>query len=101
VEKRKPSTQLHDLNYLLVNYVDLESSEIWSHDTCSKKKHEFKEQSIYFRLVKQGSVLVYLTFHIETMMIVLLMAVMRQSFLSLGYVLIILPRIRDGAEVLN
>jgi hypothetical protein len=101
VEKRKPSTQLHDLNYLLVNYVDLESSEIWSHDTCRKKKYEFKEQSIYYRLVKQGSVLVYLTFHIETMMIVLLMAVMRQSFLSLGYVLIILPRIRDGAEVLN
>jgi len=28
------------------------------------------------------------------------MAVMRQSFLSLGYVLILLPRMRDGAEVL-
>jgi len=41
-----------------------------------------------------------MTFHIITIFAVLLMAVLRQSFVSFGYVLIILPHIKDGAEVL-
>jgi Tfp pilus assembly protein PilN len=36
-----------------------------------------------------------------TILIVMLMAILRQSFLALGYVLILLPRIKDGAEVLK
>lgn len=90
-----------DLNDLLVTYVDLKYDSIWSEDFCKAKKWEFKEQSLYFRLVKQGSVLVYLTFHVLTCLVVLLMGVLRQSFLSLGYVLILLPRMKDGSEVLR
>jgi len=92
---------LTDLNDLLVTYVDLKYDAIWSEDFCKRKKWEFKEQSLYFRLVKQGSVLVYLTFHVFTCLVVLLMAVLRQSFVSLGYVLILLPRMKDGSEVLR
>ena len=65
------------------------------------KKREIKSNSPYFRIVKQGSVLVYLTFHIITIFIVLLMAVMRQSMFSIGYVLFLLPRFKDAAEVLD
>lgn len=67
---------------------------------CRKVKIEFKEQSIYYRIVKQGSVLVYLSFHIFTIFLILLMATLRQSFLALGYVLIFIPRLKQGSEVL-
>jgi len=60
-----------------------------------------KERSSYYRIVKQGSVLVYLSFHIFTIFIILLMATMRQSLLSLGYVFILLLKMKDAAEVLN
>ena len=60
-----------------------------------------KESSSYYRIVKQGSVLVYLSFHIFTIFIILLMATMRQSILSLGYVFILLLKMKDAAEVLN
>jgi hypothetical protein len=66
-----------------------------------EKKREIKNNSPYFRVVKQGSVLVYLTFHIITIFTILLMAVMRQSLLSLGYVLVLLPRFKDAAAVLD
>jgi hypothetical protein len=65
------------------------------------KKGEIKKNSGYFRIVKQGSVLVYISFHIFTIFVVLLSAVMRKSFIAIGYVIILLPRIKDGAEVLN
>ena len=67
---------------------------------CRKVKFEFKEQNIYYRLVKQGSILVYLSFHVFTILMILLMATLRQSFLALGYVLIFIPRLRHGSEVL-
>jgi hypothetical protein len=86
---------------MLVNYVDLKFDDIWSDEYCRKKKWELKEQNFYFRAVKQGSVLVYLTFHVFTILVVLLMAVLRQSILAFGYVFILLPRMRDGAEVLQ
>mmetsp|Transcript_34734 Transcript_34734/g.53329 ORF Transcript_34734/g.53329 Transcript_34734/m.53329 type:complete len:261 (-) Transcript_34734:4378-5160(-) len=73
---------------------------MWSEEFVRRKKWEFKEMSIYFRLVKQGSVLIYLSFHIIAILVILLMATLRQSFLSLGYVLIVLPRMKDGSEVL-
>ena len=65
------------------------------------KKREIKSNSTYFRIVKQGSVFVYLTFHIITIFIILLMAVMRQSLFSIGYVLLLVPRFKDAAEVLD
>lgn len=66
-----------------------------------EKKREIKNNSAYYRVVKQGSVLVYLTFHIITILIILLMAVMRQSLLSIGYVLFLVPRFKDAAAVLD
>jgi len=85
---------------VLINYVDLKYNEIWSEDFCKLKKKELKNLSIYFRLVKQGSILVYLTFHIITILIVLLMAALRQSLLSLTYVCIIVWNVSAGSKVL-
>ena len=89
-----------DLNQILINYIDLKYNEIWSTDQCRKVKAQFKQQSVYYRLVKQGSVLIYLTFHIFTIFLILLMATLRQSFFALGYVLIFIPRLKHGSEVL-
>jgi hypothetical protein len=73
---------------------------MWTEKTCQNIKKHFKQQSTYYRMVKQGSVLVYLCFHIFTIFLILLMAALRQSFIAIGYVLIILPRVKSGAEVL-
>jgi parvulin-like peptidyl-prolyl isomerase len=86
---------------MLINYVDMKYDHIWSNDYIKKKKQEIKENSPYYRIVKQGSQLVYISFHIFTIYVVLLMACMRQSIISLGYVLILLPRMKDGSEVLD
>ena len=88
-------------NDVLVNYVDLKYQEIWSKDFLKKIKGEFKQLSLYFRIVKQGSVLTYLTFHLVTILGVMLLATVRQSIISLGYVIILLPSLKDGSEVLN
>jgi len=93
--------QDYDLNYILTTYVDMKYQDIWSEDFLKEKKWEIKENSSYFRIVKQGSVLVYISFHITTIFVVLLMATMRQSIISLGYVFILLPRVKDGGEVLD
>jgi hypothetical protein len=85
----------------LLNYVDIKYQQIWSEDFLKAKKRELKYNSAYYRIVKQGSTLVYICFHIMTIFVILLMATMRQSLISLGYVLILIPRIKDGAEVLN
>lgn len=90
-----------NLNYLLISYVDMKGEQIWSTDNCKAKKWELKEQSVYFRLVKQGSQLVYFSFHIFMVFVILMMATLRQSFIALCYVLILLPRIKEGAEVLS
>ena len=63
-------------------------------------KKEFKQQSVYFRLVKQGSVLIYLCFHIFTILIVLFMATLRQSIIALGYVLIVISTFTIASDVL-
>jgi len=86
---------------MLTNLVDLKYDNIWADEFLKKKKQEFKDNSVYYRLVKQGSQLVYVTFHIFTIFIVMLMACMRQSLISFGYLLILIPRVKDGAEVLE
>lgn len=90
-----------DLNYILTTYVDLKYTAIWSADFLKEIKWEIKRQSLYFRLVKQGSIFVYLSFHVFTILVILFMAVLRQSYMSFGYVFLILPRIREGAHVLK
>lgn len=74
--------------------------DIWSFEKCRSVKMELKQQCVYYRLVKQGSILVYLTFHIFTILQILMMAALRQSFLAIGYVFIVLPYINDASEVL-
>lgn len=89
------------LNDTLINYVDITYDAIWSEEFVKEKKREIKNNSVFFRLVKRGSILIYLTFHIITILVILLMSVTRESLLSLGYILILLPSIKDGAEVLK
>lgn len=91
----------YDLNYTLTSYVDLKYQDIWGEEILKAKKWEIKKNCVYFRLVKQGSQLIYISFHIFTIFIVLLMAAMRQSVFSVIYVFILLPRMKDGAEVLK
>ena len=61
-----------------------------------KKKH-LKNNSTNFRVVKKGSFYAYLLLHILVIFIILLMAVFRSSLISLGYVIILLPHMNDGA----
>jgi hypothetical protein len=90
-----------DLAEVMTAFVDLNSSKIWSDETLKEKKWEIKGNSSYFRVVKQGSILVYLTFHIFSIFVILVSAVIRQSILSMGYVAIIIMKLKDGAEVLE
>lgn len=90
-----------DLNYILTSYVDLKYTAIWSSDFLKEIKWDIKRQSLYFRLVKQGSIFIYLSFHVFTILVILFMAVLRQSYMAFGYVFLILPRIREGAHVLK
>lgn len=90
-----------DLNYMLVNYCELKCDKVWSDDLLKEKKWELKQQSFYFRTVKQGSVLVYLTFHIFMIFVILMMTTVRRSIISFVYIVILLGRMKDGAEVLT
>jgi hypothetical protein len=85
----------------LITYIDLKHSKIWSNEFIKEVKWYFKDLSIYFRLVKQGSMLCYLTFHIFTILVILFMAVIRQSLVSIGYVVILIPNLKDAADVLK
>jgi flagellar biosynthesis GTPase FlhF len=51
--------------------------------------------------VKQGSLLVYLTFHIFTIFIILVSCILKKSVLSFGYILILLPKLTSGSNVLD
>ena len=84
-----------------MNYVDLKYVDMWSNELAREKKMDLKNRSIYYRLVKKGSVLIYLTFHVVTLLLVMLIAVIRQSVISLLYVLVLLPHLRTAAEVLT
>lgn len=66
-----------------------------------EKKWEIKDNSNYFRIVKQGSLLVYLTFHIFTIFVILVSCILKKSVLSFGYILILLPKLRSGSSVLE
>lgn len=76
-DKQQLEAQKMNLNYLLISYVDMKGEQIWSTDNCKATKRELKEQSLYFRLVKQGSQLVYFSFHIFMVFVILMMATLR------------------------
>lgn len=82
-------------------YVDLRNIGLWNDKKCREKKQELKRQSNYFRLVKRGSLLIYLIFHVFTIMVILLMATVRASIISFIYVLILMPHFGTAAEVLT
>jgi len=90
-----------DLNYKLTNYIDLKYSKIWSDDFTKQKKNELKELDVFYRIVKQGSQLIYLSFHIILIFVILFMASIRQSLISIGYVFILIPAMKKGSEVLD
>lgn len=97
-----------DLNARLEEYADLKHRDELARlqeDERAKRirriKNDLKNQNLYFRIVKQGSILVYMIFHIVTITTILFMAVMRRSLLSIGYVLILLRHLRDAADVLK
>lgn len=79
-----------DLNYHLINYCELKFNEIWSEENVKARKWEIKQRDFYFRLVKQGSILVYLTSHILVLFVILLMATFQESLIGLIYVATIL-----------
>lgn len=89
------------MNEILVTYIDLKYNKIWSNDFIKEVKWYFKDLSVYFRIVKQGSVLCYLTFHIFTILCILFLAVIRQSLVSIGYFIILVPNLKDAADVLK
>jgi hypothetical protein len=74
---------------------------MWSEERVKDRKWEIKDNSNYFRIVKQGSMLVYLTFHIFSIFTILLSSIVKKSLLSLGYIIILLPKIRSGTSVLE
>lgn len=86
---------------MLINWLELKFDRVWSNDLLREKKWELKEECFYFRAVKQGSVLVYLSFHIFLCFIIMVMATIRRSLISFGYIVILLPRMKDGSEVLT
>lgn len=86
---------------MLVNWLELKFDRVWSNDLLREKKWELKEECFYFRAVKQGSVMVYLSFHIVLCFIIMVMATVRRSLISFGYIAILLPRMKDGSEVLT
>jgi hypothetical protein len=85
------------MNEILITYVDMKYQSIWSNEFCKKIKWQFKEQNIFFRLVKQGSLLSYISQHILTITMILFLAVCRQSLISIGYVLILIPYLKESA----
>ena len=86
---------------MLVNWLELKYDKVWSNDLMREKKWELKEQSFYFRAVKQGSVLIYLSFHIFLIFVIMVMSTIRRSILSFGYIVILIPHMKDGSEVLG
>lgn len=45
--------------------------------------------------------MIYTTFHIFTMFVILLMALCRRSLISLGYVIALIPYLKDSRSVLK
>lgn len=61
---------------------------------------ELKYKSHYYQIIMNGSVLLYTTWHIFTIMMICVSALCRRSVLSTFYVISLLPYIKDSADVL-
>jgi hypothetical protein len=76
----------------------------YSQEKCYNIKDRLKElksKSHYYQLIKNGSVLLYTTWHIFTIMMICVSALCRRSVLSTFYVISLLPYIKDSADVLR
>jgi ABC-type transport system involved in multi-copper enzyme maturation permease subunit len=72
---------------------------MWSTDLARTKKQELKMRNPYYRIVKQGSQAVYLTFHVTTILAIMLSTLLRRSFIAILYVFILLPHLRTATDV--
>jgi hypothetical protein len=79
-----------DLNYQLINYCELKFNEIWSNENVRARKWDLKQTNLFFRLVKQGSMLIYLSSHIFVLFVILMMSTIRQSLIGFCYLFFIL-----------
>jgi len=57
-------------------------------------------RSPYYQVFKNGKVLIFTTWHILTLVLILLMAMLRGSLISFGYVLMMVPFLKESANVL-
>jgi len=78
------------LNYQLINYCELKFNELWSQENVRARKWELKQKNFYFRLVKQGSMLIYLSSHIFVLFVILMMSTIRQSIIGFLYIFFII-----------
>lgn len=86
------------LDSFLVNYIDLKYNEIWSIPFMKKIKNQLKQQNIYYNIVKSGSQVIYLLYHINTICLILLLSIMRQSLVSVIYIIVIIWKIMFNSE---
>jgi hypothetical protein len=91
----------YDLNYHLTTYVDLKSDVIWSEANLRAKKYYLKVNCTYYRMVKSGSKFIYLTLHVFSIFAILLMSILRKSLISVGYVILLVPKLKAAAQVLD
>ncbi len=66
-----------------------------------KRLKELKDNCVYYMLVKNSKILIFTTMHIFTQMVILLMALCRRSFISLFYVIALVPCLLQSASVLD
>ena len=86
------------LDSILVNYIDLKYNEIWSITFMKKIKKQLKQQNLYYNLVKDGSQAVYILKHIDAILLILLLSIMRQSLVSVIYIIVIVWKIMFNSE---
>ena len=73
----------------------------FNHRSKSKRLCELKDQCSFYIITKNAPILIFTTWHIFTMFVILLMALCRRSLISLGYVVALLPYLRDSRSVLK
>jgi len=79
-------------------------TEKYSQEKCYNIKDRLKElkvKSHYYQIINNGSILLYTTLHIFTIMIICVSALCRRSVLSTFYIFSLLPYIKDSADVLH
>ena len=65
-----------------------------------RRLRDLKENCFNYRLARNSKVLIYTTMHIFTMIVILVMALCRRSFVSLVYVIALVPCLFSSEAVL-